>query len=136
MPTSFSEIFFHLVWRISPASPKMTPPTRSLVKSFLQDSGDKFGYEPIALSVMDDHIHIVVGLLPGIAPGLLVETLKEEIYRYLAGDMAMKNPPSWDDAYGVVSISRAHLDIVAEYVRTQEKRHRAGRTNTTLERVR
>lgn len=114
----------------------MTEPTQKLVLQFLEDYGEKFGYEPIAIAVLNDHIHILVKLLPGIAPGILVELLKTEIAHYLKETMAMKNPPQWDDAYGIVSISRAHIDIVAKYIRQQRQKHKSGRTNETLERVR
>ena len=136
MPLGFSEIFFHIVWRTAPASDRMNAPTRKIVKNFLMDFGEKYGYEPIAISVLEDHLHILAKLLPGVAPGLLVETLKEELNQYLKKTLAMKNPPHWDDGYGIVSVSRAHIDAVAQYVHQQEKRHKTNRINSTLERVR
>ena len=136
MPFAFSEIFYHIVWRIAPASSPISSPTRRLIRTFLEDSGERFGCEPIAVSVLENHIHILVQILPGIAPGLLASLLMEEIDHYLAKALAMKNPPQWDDGYGIVSISKAHIKIVAEYVRNQESRHKQGKTNSTLERMR
>ncbi len=136
MPLGFSEIYFHFVWRIAPASSAMNAPTQKLVNNFLSDFGEKYGYEPIAVSVLEDHLHILAKLLPGIAPGLLIEVLKEELAHYLKKTLDMKNPPQWDDGYGIVSVSRAHIEAVAKYVQQQQKRHSDGKTNPTLERVR
>jgi len=136
MPLGFSEIYFHLIWRITPTSSEMKAPTQKLVNNFLLDFGGKYGYEPIAVSVLDDHIHILAKLLPGIAPGLLIEILKEELTQYLKKTLAMKNPPQWDDGYGIVSVSRAHIEAVVKYVQQQEKKHSEHKTNPTLERVR
>ena len=136
MALAFSDIYCHLVWRISAASAVMMAPTRKLVRSFLEDFAEQFGYECIVVSVLEDHVHMLAKLLPGIAPGLLVELLKEELTQYLQKKLAMKNPPQWDDAYGIVSISGSHLEMVAKYIAQQEKHHRKGTTNKTLERVR
>lgn len=136
MPLGFSEIYFHLVWRIAPASSAMNAPTQKLVNNFLSDFGEKYGYEPIAVSVLEDHIHILAKLLPGIAPGLLIELLKDDLAQFLKNTLAMKNPPQWDDGYGIVSISRAHIEAVTKYVQQQQKRHSDGKINSTLERVR
>jgi len=136
MPLAFAEIYCHMVWRIADASARMNLPTRKIVRKFIENSGERFGYRLIAASVLDDHVHILVGLLPGIAPGLLVELVKNEINQYLSRTLAMQNPPCWDDGYGVISVSRAHVDALAHYVGQQEKRHLHGKINATLERVR
>lgn len=136
MALAFSDIYCHIIWRVSNTSAVMMNPTRKLMRCFLEDFAEQFGYEYIAVSVLEDHVHMLARLLPGVAPGLLVELLKEESTQYLQKTLAMKNPPQWDDAYGIVSISGSHLDMVAKYVVQQEKRHREGKINKTLERVR
>ena len=136
MPLAFSEIYCHIVWRVAAASAHLNLPTRKIIRQFIEDSGERFGYRFIALAVMDDHIHILANILPGVAPGLLVELLKDEISQYLSRTLAMQNPPCWDDGYGIISVSRAHVDTLVQYIRQQEKRHLQGKTNATLERVR
>ncbi len=132
---AFSDIFVHLVWRISDNSPKLDNVTRQLVEKFIAESGESFGYECIAATALDNHIHLLAKILPGVAAGLLVELLKKEIKTYLTSKLAMKSPPDWDDCYGVVSVSKAHLESVTDYIRSQVSRHRDGKINETLEKV-
>jgi len=132
---AFSDIFIHLVWCISDKSPKLDNVTRQLVEKFIAESGERFGYEYIAVASLDDHIHLLAKTLPGVAAGLLVELLKKEIITYLTGKLAMKSPPEWDNCYGIVSVSKAHLESVTEYIHSQVSRHKDGKINKTLERM-
>ncbi|RKZ32120.1 hypothetical protein DRQ33_06460 [bacterium] len=133
---AFAQIYCHFIWRIENNSKKMNQLTRDLVKKFILDSQEKFAYECIAISVLEDHIHFLAKILPGVAPGDLVVRLKQELYDYLIKQMAMTSPPRWDEGYGIVSVSKSHLDIVKEYINNQNKRHRENKINKTLERVR
>ncbi len=136
MPLGFSEIFCHIVWRTEPLSPRLSVPVRRLVKQFLLGAGEKLGYEPIAVAALEDHVHLLAKILPGVAPGLLAETLKKELSDYLVEKLALTPAPQWDEGYGIVSVSPAHTEIVARYVRGQEAFHKTGHTNKTLERTR
>jgi len=131
----FSEIFYHIVWKTGENSPKMTSPTQRLIENFLAGAGKKFGYSLVAAAVLEDHIHLFVRALPGVAPGDLVLRLKNEIDDFLRQKLAMASPPVWDEDYGVVSVSRSHAELVAEYVKTQRQRHKSGKINRTLERT-
>jgi len=132
---AFSEIYCHFVWRISDDSPKLDKLTQRLAENFIRDFDEKFGYECISVCALADHIHFLAKLLPGVAPGLLVVRIKDELSEYLKVKLAMNTPPRWDNRYGIVSVSKSHLEIVKKYVETQKIRHRDGKLNKTLERT-
>ena len=136
MPLGFSEIYCHLIWRVAADSERMNKATQKILERYLLQHGDDFGYKPLAVAVLEDHIHMLVKLMSGVAPGALVELLKKQIKIFLVEQMAVKSPPRWDDGYGIVSVSRAHLGVVADYIRTQGARHKSGKINKTLERTR
>ncbi|MCD6594164.1 transposase [bacterium] len=132
---AFSEIYCHFVWRINDDSPKMDKLTQRLVENFIRDFDEKFGYECIAVCALNNHIHFLANILAGIAPGLLVVRIKDELAEYLKIKLAMNTPPRWDNRYGIVSVSKSHLEVVKNYVQTQNNRHRDGKLNETLERI-
>ena len=74
--------------------------------------------------------------MSGVAPGVLVEMLKSELTKFMTEKLAMQSPPKWDEGYGAVSVSKAHTETIINYVKTQKSRHREGKINETLERVR
>lgn len=131
----FSEFFCHMIWKIAPESKTLNTPTRLLVERFLISAGDMLGYSPLAVAVLDDHVHLFAQLQPGIAPGQLIEDLKGRIIKYIGEQLASTAVPEWSEGYGVVSVSRVHSELVIEYVKNQVQRHREGRINRTLERV-
>ncbi len=136
MPVGFSEIYCHIVWRVAEDSSEMNSAMQKVLQGYFTSRGDEFGYKPVAISVLNDHIHLFAQLMPGVAPGALAELVKHQSTIFMIDEMALKTPPIWDNGYGVVSVSKSHTDIVSEYVRTQEFKHKSGKTNSTLERVR
>ena len=132
---AFSELFIHIVWRVKEDSVLLDKISAALVERFVKESGEALGYEPLAARAMCDHVHVLVRILPGIAPGKLAVEFKNSCSEFLEERMKMKKPPSWADEYGAVSVSKAHLEQVEAYINTQQARHSDRKTNATLERT-
>ena len=135
MSMIFSEIICHFIWRIASDSDPMKKATCSIVEKFLEDKVTDLGYSPISIAVLEDHVHLLAMIQHNITPKSIVEDLKEKISKYLNCELAMQNPPIWNEGYGIVSVSKSHVDIVTEYLVDHKTRHRKGKINTTLERV-
>ena len=135
MDNVFSEILLHVVWKISSNSKKMTSPTQKILREYLSDVIDKKQFEIIEAAVTDDHIHILIKPSIEIQIKNSVFKLMDNCSDYLTQKMALQNPPQWDLNFGVVSVSKAHLEMVVEYIRTQDIRHKSSKTNATLEKT-
>ncbi len=132
---AFSELFIHIVWRLKEDSVLLDKISAALVERYIKESGEALGYELIAVRAMCDHVHALVQILPGVAPGKLAVDLKNSCAEFLDERMKMKKPPTWADEYGAISVSKAHLEQLQTYINTQQARHSEHKTNATLERT-
>jgi REP element-mobilizing transposase RayT len=83
---------------------------------------------------MNDHAHLLVQLPQIIAPDEIVNHLADSTSELVDG-MGRNEKLVWEEDFGVVSVSKSHLEIVTKYVETQVERHASGNINETLERI-
>ena len=57
---------YFLTWRLAPGTPTLTPDERSIVVDTLAYF-DTIRYTIMAYVVMDDHVHVIVDPMPGLA---------------------------------------------------------------------
>ena len=128
-----AELFYHIVMGIESEEP-LHKLTKTLVETRLEEGIDSLGGKLIDSAVMPDHVHLLVMLPPGAPIDTVVYELKESTGQMVEG-MGREESLEWSRGYGVVSVSRSHLDILEKYLSEQEKRHSSGNVNETLEKI-
>lgn len=129
----FSEVFFHVVIGLETGEDALHQVTKKLVETKISEAISNLGGQAVAVKGMPDHAHILLAAPPVASADAFVTELKDATTELVAG-MGRGESLEWKHGYGVVSVSRSHLDIVKEYVETQERRHATGKSNATLER--
>ena len=129
---SFNEVFLHLVMPIDAKNKLPHPITMKLVETKLSKTVSEFGGETLAVKLLPNHVHILVSVLPAASIDDLVVELKGETSELVEGT-GRGETLVWAEGYGVVSVSKSHIDIVKNYIDTQEERHKTGKLNATLE---
>lgn len=78
----------------------------------------------------DDHVHLLVDVHPDNNISQLIGSLKSASSRIIRKDFQdylkqfywkEKDPSFWTDAYSVISVGGAPLEIIKEYIRSQDK---------------
>lgn len=84
----------------------------------------------VEFSGEDDHVHLLVDVHPDNNISQLVGSLKSASSRIIRKEFQdylkqyywkEKDPSFWTDAYSVISVGGAPLEIIKEYIRSQEK---------------
>ena len=88
----------------------------------------------LALALLPDHVHVLIVAPPVASPDDIVSVLKDSTVEHVSG-MGRGEKLEWKPGYGVVSVSKSHLDIVEKYIATQVERHESGKINDTLEKI-
>jgi putative transposase len=73
---------------------------------------------------VSDHIHVLAGIPPSIAVADLIRDLKVSSTKWLQQTVLQRGSFAWQEGYGAFSVSRGHIDPVAQYIRNQEKHHK------------
>ena len=72
-----------------------------------------------------DHIHIVTHLHPSVALSSLIKDIKLASTQHIKTSKLFPDFSGWQEGYGVFTYSIKEKDRLIEYVKNQEKHHRA-----------
>lgn len=88
--------------------------------------------EVLAIDGMPDHVHVLLLFPTTVSIASLVKQMKGA-FSSLARNLWPESFFQWSEGYGVFSVSRAHLDRVATYIRNQKSHHASGKLWMILE---
>ncbi|TRX63273.1 IS200/IS605 family transposase [Carboxylicivirga sp. M1479] len=72
---------------------------------------------------VEDHVHIVVGLHPMVAPALLVKDIKLSTSNFIVEEKLFPQFTGWQDGYGAFTYHVSSKNDLIEYVKNQEIHH-------------
>ncbi len=133
MRRSKSEIYLHFVWTTHDRQPWLTPELTPPVYRCICAIAKRLGCTVLAIGGMPDHVHLAVKLPPRTHISLVAQQVKGASSK-LAGDLCRRELPfSWQEGYGVFSLSRPDVPQVVAYIQDQPRRHAKGRLWPDLE---
>ena len=71
-----------------------------------------------------DHLHLLIKMKPNQSPSQLAKLLKGESSNWINHKDFLKMKFSWQNGYGVFSISESQLENVRQYILNQEIHHK------------
>ncbi len=130
----FSELIYHIIMKMDNSEGKLHKLTAQVVQARLEEEIEGFGGAVLAIEFLPDHVHILTQVPPNVAPDDIVKLLTDSTSELVAG-MGRDEKIIWRTDFGVISVSKSHVDIVSKYIQSQDERHKAGKINETLERI-
>ena len=70
-----------------------------------------------------DHVHILVGLKPGITLSDLIRDIKNNSSKFINDKKWVPGKFQWQEGYGAFSVSQCLLDKTYQYILDQESHH-------------
>jgi len=113
---------YHFVWTTKNREPLLTPEVQYRAFPYLMSKGRELGTLMLALNGLEDHVHAVAAVTPRMAPAEFIRRLKGASSRLISKGLGL--PFSWQEGYGVYSISEPDVQRVIECVRAQKEHHR------------
>lgn len=124
MANTFSNLFYHIVFSTKGRKDLITPEIEERVWAYI--SGIARKHEIIAVQVggIENHIHILILAKPKIAPSQIVQWLKGESSRWIQETFPELNKFSWQDGFGIFSVSKSNVPDVVDYIKNQREHHK------------
>ena len=122
MGSTFLSLHYHIVFSTKERRPFLRDAWRSKMHEYLGGTVRGLGGIPEAIGGVADHVHLLVGLR---ATHCLADFMQE--LKKAASVWAKENHEAefaWQDGYAAFTVSYTHIDLVKEYIRTQEEHHR------------
>src|SRR3954453_15149416 len=124
MADTFSQIYIHIVFAVEGRQNLLRPEHREHLHRYITGIVTHQGQKLIAINIMPDHIHILVGLKPSMAISDLVAAVKRDFSAFINKSKLVMGHFRWQEGFGAFSYSHSHLTAVIRYIKNQQEHHR------------
>lgn len=122
--TTYSAIFYHLIWSTKNREPLINEIIENSLYRYI--SGIIYGKKGLAIQIggMADHIHILLKTGPDNNISQIVKEVKVSSTKWVRQSFQKTQGFSWQEGYGVFSVSKSNIHIVQKYIQNQKEHHR------------
>ena len=124
MPNTYSQIYIQIVFAVEDRQNLIAPLNREELDRYITGIVTNRGQKLLAIFVMPDHAHILIGMKPSICLSDLVRDVKAGSSNFINEKRWVKGRFNCQEGYGAFSYSRSRVDSVGRYILDQEERHR------------
>ena len=121
------QLYTHLTWTTLDRASSITATVRDFLDRFLRQQAIRYGARPLAMGMVNDHVHMIVELPPAYDLPTLLQGLKGASARIANRDgHTGRRPLQWTPGYDARSVRVGQLAAAIRYVESQASRHPTG----------
>ena len=124
MANTYTQLYIHLVFAVKYRQALIKPSFREEVERYMTGIIQKKKHKLLAIYLMPDHAHILIGQNPNITLSETVNVLKTETNNFIKEKKLSPFRFAWQEGYGAFSHSRSDLDSVVKYILNQPEHHK------------
>lgn len=122
MGSTYHSLHYHVVFSTKERRPFIHADWRPRLHEYLGGTVNGLGGVPEAIGGVEDHVHLLISLKTTAAPAEMVRELKKASSVWTAENHCPGF--SWQEGYGIFSVSWTHVEAVRNYIANQEEHHR------------
>lgn len=122
--STLADIILHIVFSTKNRLPWIKQETESELYPYICGICRNLQCPVIGINGVEDHIHLLIQYGRNISVSKLVSEIKSNSSRWIKAKDVMYQQFSWQQGYGVFSVSRANLEAVKKYVSSQKQHHK------------
>jgi len=122
MPQSLSKVYIHIVFSTKNGDSTINDDIRTELHSYVIGILSNLGSFVNEIYANPDHIHILCSLPRTITIAQLISKIKTSSSKWIKTRGISKF--SWQDGYGVFSVSSSKVETVKKYIRNQPDHHK------------
>lgn len=115
---------FHVVWCPKYRRKVLKDQIEERLAVLIMETIEKYKSELIALEIMPDHVHLLVGVDPQFGIHRLVKNIKGRTSRYLREEftkLKTQMPSLWTNSYFVSTVGGAPISVIKQHIEAQKK---------------
>ncbi len=124
MANTYTSLHFHIISSTKERRRWITSDIEQRVWAYLGGIARDNGMTALKIGGVDDHIHIVLGMPPTVAPSKAVQLLKGGSSKWIHETFPALRDFAWQDGFGAFTVSKSQLPEVIDYVERQREHHR------------
>lgn len=123
MANTYTQIYIHVVFAVQERACIIKKEWREELFKYIAGILRNQGIKLLAIGGVEDHIHILLALIPKIALSELIRDVKANSSKFINEKGFVRGKFYWQEGFGAFSYSRSQIDKVAQYVLNQEQHH-------------
>ena len=120
---TYWRLFYHIVWATKHREPLIPSRSALALHEVIAGKAEALGAIVHAVGGVEDHIHLVVSVPPGVALSEFIRQVKGNSSHFANHELGLSSPFRWQPEFGVTSFDVRSLDNVVKYVKNQEQHH-------------
>lgn len=124
MSKVYHELVYHFVWGTADRLPLITCAVEARLLPFLEDKCRELGHGLHAVNCVEDHVHLLLTLKPSDSVSDVAKNLKGSSSHFINKVLPLEDVLYWQRGYGVLSLRKKDIPVVADYIGTQKVQHR------------
>lgn len=132
---TYWRLHYHLIWATFERQPILTPGREKVLYGVLSKKARELNLKIHAAGNVDDHVHVVVSIPPGLSVAECVKHFKGtsafEINRMPGNHEKFQ----WQEGYAALSLGEDLLEFIMEYASRQKQHHKDRTLNQVYERI-
>jgi len=122
--STYTQIYYHLVWSVKDRTPALTDAHREHLLRYITGILKHMDCHLYRINGTSDHLHIFTSLHPSVALADLIREIKIGSSKWMKGSGNFPIFTHWQDGYGAFTVSHSNRDAVIEYIKNQGEHHR------------
>ena len=123
MPNTYTQIYIHIVFAVKGRQSLIPKEHKAELHRYITGIITNKKQKVIQINSMPDHIHILVGIAPEAALTDLVRDIKANSSKFINQMRWVVGRFEWQTGFSAFSYSHSQLDVIAGYIKNQEKHH-------------
>ena len=126
-------LFVHVIWSVHQRETLLTRPVRKVLFVHMQKDGEEKGLRILSINGVEDHIHVLVQLMPSQNLIQVVRSIKTSSSQWLNENKLLTGEFQWEEGYSALSVSPSSVKQVKDYIDKQEEHHKTKTLDAELE---
>ena len=125
MANTYTALHYHFVFSTKGRRAWIRPDIEERVWKYFGGIARTNKMTPIRTGGIDDHIHLLLGAPPTIAPSKIAQLVKGGSSAWIHETFADLAEFAWQDGYGAFTVSKSSISDVIAYIENQREHHRS-----------
>jgi putative transposase len=124
MPNTFSCLNMHFVFSTKECAAVLGPPVRERLFPYMGGIAKQNGLHPKCIGGVADHVHLLLGLPPSVAPARAIQLIKGGSSAWIHQSFPELRNFGWQEGYGAFSVGISQVPDTINYIQQQVEHHR------------
>ncbi len=124
MPSSYTCLYYHIIFSTKHRRPQITPDLRARLYPYVAGIITNQKGHLLAIGGMPDHVHLLVSLPAHTSVSAALRLVKSNSSKWVHETFASRRDFAWQDGYAAFSVSASNRDAVRRYIAAQDGHHR------------